>query len=99
MRRRSRNSRELIVRWSDYEQPIYHGGEDSSFKLDLRANWKLAVDNYCESYHLPWCIQAERLLALEDHYTIMSRVDFRVKYPSLQSVLEPAARTRSLQRA
>ena len=45
----------LLDRWSEYvEQPLFHGGETSSFKLDLKTNWKLAVENYCESYHLPW---------------------------------------------
>jgi hypothetical protein len=37
---------ELISRWSEYEQPIYHGGADSSFEMELRCNWKLAVNNH-----------------------------------------------------
>jgi phenylpropionate dioxygenase-like ring-hydroxylating dioxygenase large terminal subunit len=44
----------VIERWSEFEKPIYHGGEKSSFSLTLETNWKLAVENYCESYHLPW---------------------------------------------
>jgi phenylpropionate dioxygenase-like ring-hydroxylating dioxygenase large terminal subunit len=68
-----RYASELIARWSEYEQPIHHGGADSAFKLDLRANWKLAVDNYCESYHLPWVHPGlSSYSRLEDHYTIAS---------------------------
>jgi choline monooxygenase len=64
---------ELIARWREYEQPLYHGGADSSFDMELRCNWKLAVDNYCESYHLPWVHPALSTYSrLEDHYTIMS---------------------------
>ena len=44
----------LIDRWNEFEQPIYHGGPDSSFGFTLDCNWKLAVENYCESYHLPF---------------------------------------------
>ena len=43
-----------ISRWSEFNQKQYHGGKDSKFKLKLKCNWKLAVENYCESYHLPW---------------------------------------------
>ena len=38
----------------DFNQEQFHGGEDSKFKLKVKCNWKLAVENYCESYHLPW---------------------------------------------
>ena len=37
---------ELIDRWREFEQPIYHGGADSSFGFTLNCNWKLAVENY-----------------------------------------------------
>ena len=62
---------DLIKRWIEFEQPLYHGGNDSSFKLELRANWKLAVENYCESYHLP-CVHPglNSYSRLEDHYNI-----------------------------
>ena len=46
---------EAIKAWGEYEgQKLWHSGEDSSFKFDVACNWKLAVENYCESYHLPW---------------------------------------------
>lgn len=27
---------------------------DEGISYDLNCNWKLAIDNYCEAYHLPW---------------------------------------------
>ena len=37
----------------------------------LNANWKLAVENYCESYHLPWVHPGLNSYSkLEDHYNI-----------------------------
>lgn len=61
----------LIDRWSEFEQPLHHGGEDSSFSLDIRTNWKLAVENYCESYHLPWVHPGLNSYSkLSDHYNI-----------------------------
>ena len=85
---------ELIARWSEYEQPLYHGGEDSSFGLDLRANWKLAVDNFCESYHLPWIHPGLNAYSrLEDHYTIMSAGGFSGQGTQVYNpVLDPAGR-------
>ena len=42
----------LDERWSGYEMSrLRHA---ASWELELRANWKLAVENYLESYHLPW---------------------------------------------
>ena len=26
----------------------------NSMEIEVRSNWKLAVENFCESYHLPW---------------------------------------------
>ncbi|MEM7358335.1 MAG: aromatic ring-hydroxylating dioxygenase subunit alpha [Pseudomonadota bacterium] len=26
----------------------------SNMQLEVKANWKLAIENYCEAYHLPW---------------------------------------------
>lgn len=61
----------LIDRWREVEQPIYHGGPVSSFPFDVACNWKLAVENYCESYHLPWIHPGLNAYSrLEDHYHI-----------------------------
>ena len=62
---------DVIARWSDFEQPLFHGGADSRFSLTVKANWKLAVENYCESYHLPWVHPGLNSYSrLEDHYNI-----------------------------
>ena len=61
----------LSRRWQEFDQPIYHGGADSSITLDVACNWKLAVENYCESYHLPWIHPSLNTYSrLEDHYNI-----------------------------
>ncbi|NNK79747.1 MAG: aromatic ring-hydroxylating dioxygenase subunit alpha [Litoreibacter sp.] len=62
---------DLITRWAEFDLPFYHGGADSTFTLDLNSNWKLAVENYCESYHLPWVHPGLNSYSrLEDHYHI-----------------------------
>ncbi len=61
----------LLDRWKEHEQPLHHGGPESGFKLDVATNWKLAVENYCESYHLPWIHPGLNSYSrLEDHYNI-----------------------------
>ncbi|MDG2294924.1 MAG: aromatic ring-hydroxylating dioxygenase subunit alpha [Paracoccaceae bacterium] len=63
--------RDVIQRWSEFDQPMYHGGTDSRFELKLKCNWKLAVENFCESYHLPWIHPGLNSYSrLEDHYNI-----------------------------
>lgn len=43
-----------------------------SLDMEVRCNWKLAVENYCESYHLPWVHPSlNQYSRLEDHYPIM----------------------------
>ncbi len=62
---------DLLKRWAEFEQPVHHGGADSRFVLDVATNWKLAVENYCESYHLPWVHPGLNSYSrLEDHYHI-----------------------------
>lgn len=62
----------LAARWHEFhDAPLHHGGNDSSFELTLHCNWKLAVENYCESYHLPWVHPGLNTYSrLEDHYHI-----------------------------
>ena len=63
--------RDLLARWAEFEQPLYHGGPESRFELEVACNWKLAVENYCESYHLPWVHPGLNSYSrLEDHYNI-----------------------------
>ncbi len=61
----------IIERWRDFDLPLHHGGHDSRFTLEVQCNWKLAVENYCESYHLPWVHPGLNSYSrLEDHYHI-----------------------------
>ncbi|MEM8592789.1 MAG: aromatic ring-hydroxylating dioxygenase subunit alpha [Pseudomonadota bacterium] len=65
---------DLMARWSEFEQPHHHGGPESRFMLEVKTNWKLAVENYCESYHLPWVHPGLNSYSrLEDHYNIEER--------------------------
>ncbi|SFD78377.1 Phenylpropionate dioxygenase, large terminal subunit [Sulfitobacter brevis] len=62
---------DLLARWAEFDKPLYHGGADSRFQLEVNCNWKLAVENYCESYHLPWVHPGLNSYSrLEDHYHI-----------------------------
>lgn len=62
---------DLIARWAEFDKPLFHGGSDSAFDLAVNCNWKLAVENYCESYHLPWVHPGLNSYSrLEDHYHI-----------------------------
>lgn len=62
----------LLDRWSIFEQPMYSDMSDSSFKLEVNGNWKLAVENYLESYHLPWVHPGLNSYSkLEDHENIV----------------------------
>lgn len=61
----------LMKRWKELDKPLFHGGKESSFSFDVACNWKLAVENYCESYHLPWIHPGLNSYSrLEDHYHI-----------------------------
>ena len=68
---------DLIARWANFDQPMHHGGVDSKFTLEVTTNWKLAVENYCESYHLPWVHPGLNSYSrLEDHYNINEQGKF-----------------------
>jgi choline monooxygenase len=68
----------LATRWRDFaERPLFPAGGHCSFALDVACNWKLAVENYCESYHLPWIHPGLNSYSrLEDHYTITEADSF-----------------------
>ena len=62
---------DLMERWAEFDRPIHDGGAESRFMLEVATNWKLAVENYCESYHLPWVHPGLNSYSrLEDHYNI-----------------------------
>lgn len=61
----------LLERWKEHDKPLHAGGGKSHFTLEVKTNWKLAVENYCESYHLPWIHPGLNSYSrLEDHYHI-----------------------------
>ena len=48
----------LRSRWDQLTGPgqldqLAHAAH-SQLTIDIQANWKLAIENYCEAYHLPW---------------------------------------------
>lgn len=62
---------DVLARWAEFDAPLHHAGADSSIRLELNTNWKLAVENFCESYHLPWIHPGLNSYSrLEDHYHI-----------------------------
>jgi choline monooxygenase len=80
----------LAQRWSMFDGGLVrHSGGDSSTVFDVHCNWKLAVENYCEAYHLPWIHPGLNTYSrLEDHYNINEWDSFagqgsRVYRPSL----------------
>lgn len=48
-----------------------------SLEMTVTCNWKLAVENYCEAYHLPWVHPSLNSYSrLEDHYGIDDGIAF-----------------------
>ena len=46
-------------------------GSGGSLELEVNCNWKLAVENYCEAYHLPWVHPGLNSYSpLDQHYNI-----------------------------
>ncbi len=67
----------LEARWEQFTGK--HGMEhlrvantESHMELTVDANWKLAVENYCEAYHLPWVHPALNTYSpLDQHYNLI----------------------------
>ena len=68
----------LEARWTKFTgagglsgaRPVNDGGW---MEMEAGANWKLLVENYCESYHLPWVHPGlTRYSRIEDHYSILA---------------------------
>ena len=66
----------LSMRWGKFWQIkdrelIKHADDFGYFKLEAKCNWKFAIENYCESYHLPWVHPGLNSYSkIEDHYHI-----------------------------
>jgi len=67
----------VAERWKDFDPAtLRHEDRDSSYVLDVACNWKLAVENFCEAYHLPWIHpNLNSYSRLEDHYQIAEEED------------------------
>jgi phenylpropionate dioxygenase-like ring-hydroxylating dioxygenase large terminal subunit len=61
----------LLERWNEFDKPLHPSLPNSMIELTVKSNWKLAAENFCESYHLPWIHPALNTYSrLEDHYNI-----------------------------
>ena len=58
--------------WSEKDQKlIKHSKDLGYFQLKAKCNWKFAIENYCESYHLPWVHPGLNTYSkISDHYHI-----------------------------
>ena len=66
----------LEKQWSKFiskedQKLIRHARDFGYFNMEVKSNWKFAIENYCESYHLPWVHpELNRVSNLKDHYHI-----------------------------
>ena len=57
----NKDDQSLIVKSDDY----------GYFSLEVKTNWKFAIENYCESYHLPTIHpELNKISNINDHYHI-----------------------------
>jgi choline monooxygenase len=72
----------LMERWKPFVgmadlRQLTIGTCHAQITMELAANWKLAVENFCESYHLPWIHPSlNKRSRLEDHYHIIDDAGF-----------------------
>ena len=66
----------LEDRWSKFiskkdQKLIRHSTDNGYFNMTVNSNWKFAIENYCESYHLPWVHpELNKVSNISDHYHI-----------------------------
>ena len=66
----------LEDRWSKFiskkdQKLIRHSFDNGYFTMTVNSNWKFAIENYCESYHLPWIHpELNKVSNISDHYHI-----------------------------
>lgn len=66
----------LVQRWGDFCDKEGWGNlttatTGSQLQLEVQCNWKLAVENYCEAYHLPWVHPGLNTYSpLDQHYNL-----------------------------
>ena len=61
-------------RWSkfinNYDHELLKKSDDyDCFTLDVKCNWEFAIENYCESYHLPWIHpELNKISNIKEHF-------------------------------
>ena len=66
----------LEDRWSkliskEDQYLLVHSNDYGYFNLEVKSNWKFAIENYCESYHLPTIHpELNKVSNISDHYHI-----------------------------
>jgi len=66
----------LEHRWSKFinhedQKLLVHSKDHGAFDLEVNSNWKFAIENYCESYHLPTIHpELNKVSNINDHYHI-----------------------------
>ena len=66
----------LEDRWSKFiskedQNLLAYSKDHGYFSLDVKSNWKFAIENYCESYHLPTIHpELNKVSNISDHYHI-----------------------------
>jgi len=66
----------LEDRWSKFiskedQNLLVHSNDYGYFNLEVKSNWKFAIENYCESYHLPTIHpELNKISNISDHYHI-----------------------------
>ena len=66
----------LEDRWSKFiskedQHLLVYSRDHGHFSLDVKSNWKFAIENYCESYHLPTIHpELNKISNISDHYHI-----------------------------
>ena len=66
----------LEYRWSKFisktdQNLLVHAKDQGYFNLNVKSNWKFAIENYCESYHLPTIHpELNKVSNISDHYHI-----------------------------
>lgn len=62
---------DMIARYAEFDRPLFRCGDEGTFDMEVQSNWKLAIENGAESYHLPWVHPGLNAYSrLEDHYHI-----------------------------
>ena len=61
----------ITERWREFNKPFFVPSKSCVFSMSLKTNWKLAIENFCESYHLPWIHPELNVISpIDVHYNI-----------------------------